>query len=71
MSELGSYKVPIFCPICNRLMKGKSTQSFYRWGCCVVCQIEFIEDGREERWRNGWRPSPEEVEAYLKRIDSE
>lgn len=69
MSELGSYKVPIWCPICKQMMKGKSTQSYYRWGCCITCQIEFIED-REDRWRTGWRPSEEQVQAYLDRLKS-
>lgn len=45
-------------------MKGsKSTKSFYDFGVCVNCFIQFI-DGREQRWKDGWRPSPEELSAY-------
>jgi len=49
-------------------MRGsRSTQTYYDWGCCMNCHIEFIED-REERWRSGWRPSPEEVAAFQRKI---
>lgn len=61
-------RVPSFCPLCTCVMKGsKSTQSYYDWGCCVNCFIEFVE-GREPRWRRGWRPSAEQVESFLSRL---
>jgi hypothetical protein len=56
-----SLRVPVWCPLCSGLMKGRSTLTFYDWGVCVGCHIEFV-DGREERWKEGWRPSKEEVE---------
>lgn len=44
-------------------MKGtKSTACYYDWGSCFLCFIEFIED-REQRWKDGWRPTPEEIRA--------
>lgn len=56
-------RVPAFCPICEEFMKGnQSTRTYYDWGCCMHCHIEFVED-REERWRSGWRPSAEEIGA--------
>lgn len=48
-------------------MKGRSTGSFYKYGCCVNCEIEFIE-GREQRWLGGWRPTAEQVNAYQARL---
>ncbi len=45
------------------MMKGKSTFSFYDWGCCTNCVIAFIDD-REDRWRSGWRPTKDEVDSY-------
>jgi hypothetical protein len=54
-------RVPAFCPVCDLLMMGKSTYSFYNYGCCIDCQIFYIE-GREKRWQDGWRPSKEEVQ---------
>jgi len=56
-------RVPAFCPICGGLMKGKSTFTFYDFGCCVDCFVYFIE-GRAQKWRDGWRPSPEEMERF-------
>lgn len=53
-------RVPAFCPVCNGLMKGKSTNTFYDYGCCIDCKIFFVE-GREERWKAGWRPKPSEI----------
>lgn len=44
-------------------MKGKSTGTFYDYGCCIDCFIQFIE-GREQRWKDGWRPSAEEVARF-------
>jgi hypothetical protein len=59
------FRVPGFCPICGGLMRGNSsTRTWYDWGCCIGCFIQFIE-GREPRWKSGWRPSQEEVKAYI------
>ena len=44
-------------------MKGKSTSTYYDYGVCVNCFIQFIE-GRETRWKSGWRPSQEQLEAF-------
>ncbi len=61
-----SLRVPCWCPQCTLPMKGKSTNTFYSYGVCIVCFIEFIE-GREQRWKDGWRPSPEELAAHAKK----
>lgn len=60
-----SLRVPIFCPICSGLMKGnKSTYSFYSYNCCYDCVIFWLEDRPEaiKRWKDGWRPSVEEID---------
>jgi hypothetical protein len=59
------YKIPLSCPLCELIMRGKSSETFFRWGVCVMCTIEFVED-REDRWKSGWRPDPEEMAGYLK-----
>lgn len=61
--SLTSLRVPLYCPICGHIMKGKSTASWYDFGCCIDCKIFFIE-GREQRWKDGWRPSEGEVAQY-------
>ena len=69
MTDYSHLRCPAFCPICDCPMKGaKSTSAFYDWGCCMNCHIEFIED-REVRWKAGWRPSTEQVEQYLKKLN--
>lgn len=46
--------------------RSRSTYTYYDWGVCADCFIEFVEH-REERWRSGWRPSNEEVQSFLKK----
>jgi hypothetical protein len=55
-------RVPAFCPICDGLMMGRSTFTYYDYGACVDCYIYFIE-GRPQRWLDGWRPDKAEIEA--------
>lgn len=62
--ELRKLRVPAWCPLCGDPMKGKSTNSWYDWQVCVMCFIEFIET-REQRWRDGWRPTPEQLAAAV------
>ena len=61
-------RVPCWCPLCTLIMKGsKSTKTFYDFGVCVNCFIEFIE-GREQRWKDGWRPSQEQLNSFMEKI---
>ena len=45
------------CPVCNTY-SFKSNDDVYmsKFGCCEKCYIQWIE-GREERWKQGWRPN--------------
>ena len=45
------------CPTCNTY-SFKSVDDLYmtKFGCCNKCYIQWIE-GREERWKLGWRPN--------------
>ena len=45
------------CPICNTY-SFKSNDDVYmtKFGCCEKCYIQWVE-GREERWKTGWRPN--------------
>lgn len=62
-------RVPLWCPICSGIMKGKSNVTWYKYQCCINCTIEWIED-REARWLSGWRPSAEQVEEFRQRSNS-
>lgn len=67
MSEVDNFRVPTWCPICEGLMKGKSTGTYYSFGCCVNCFIEFVEQ-REDRWKSGWRPDKDDIARYRERF---
>lgn len=45
------------CPVCAKFQLNIQ-DDFYilKFECCSTCYIEYVED-REERWKNGWRPS--------------
>jgi uncharacterized Zn finger protein (UPF0148 family) len=45
------------CPQCNKYNLTSRDEIFVlRWECCETCHIKYVE-GREERWRQGWRPN--------------
>lgn len=68
MPSFEELRVPAFCPICGWVMRSsRSTRTYYDFGCCMNCHCEFVED-REERWASGWRPTPEQVAAFLRKI---
>ena len=45
------------CPVCgNYSMKSIDDVYMLKFECCFDCYIQYIE-GREERWKTGWRPN--------------
>ena len=44
------------CPVCNTY-SFKSNDDVYmlKFDCCEKCYIQWVE-GREDRWKTGWRP---------------
>lgn len=67
---LEDFRVPAFCPVCQLLMKGKSTCTYYDWKCCINCYIEFLEHSvnKQQQWKEGWRPSKEQIDIFLKKL---
>ena len=44
------------CPVCDTYSFDKKDDLYMnRFECCLKCYINFVE-GREERWKSGWRP---------------
>ena len=44
------------CPICNIYsFSFKDDVYMLKFECCFKCYIQYV-DGREERWKAGWRP---------------
>ena len=45
------------CPICKKYsFEGNDDLYMTKFECCFDCYIQYIE-GREERWKTGWRPN--------------
>ena len=45
------------CPVCNSYsFNGNDDLYMTKFGCRFNCYVEFVE-GREERWKSGWRPN--------------
>jgi hypothetical protein len=48
-------KVP--CPTCDKMFfKSMDDVCMIKYECCFGCFIKYVE-GREERWKEGWRPN--------------
>lgn len=62
---LGSV-VPVSCPICHLLMRtSDDSLAFSKFDCCDACAARWAEPRREE-WADGWRPSDDVVEKFVK-----
>jgi hypothetical protein len=45
------------CPVCNSYsFSAKDDLYMTKFECCFDCYIQHVE-GREERWKSGWRPN--------------
>lgn len=65
-----SLRTPLWCPVCELVMKGGSggdDKSYFKFGCCRHCHVEFVEH-REERWESGWRPDAEQVAKMIEKM---
>lgn len=45
------------CPVCSKAENNaKDDFCLKKFECCFDCYIQWVE-GREERWKTGWRPN--------------
>tara|TARA_R100001082_G_scaffold110595_3_gene90982 strand:- start:489 stop:866 length:378 start_codon:yes stop_codon:yes gene_type:complete len=45
------------CSTCNTYsFKSKDDVYMTKFGCCWNCYVQHVQ-GREKRWKNGWRPN--------------
>lgn len=45
------------CHICDKyLLTTEDEMYLLKFECCSTCYVQYVED-REERWKNGWRPT--------------
>tara|TARA_R100001015_G_C4551259_1_gene113072 strand:- start:18 stop:407 length:390 start_codon:yes stop_codon:yes gene_type:complete len=48
------------CPVCNAYSFDLRDDVYVtKFDCCYKCYIQWVE-GREARWKSGWRPNQEE-----------
>lgn len=58
--------VPLCCDICDLPMAAPEDQrSYLSFGCCDSCYLRWVQS-RTQAWRDGWRPSPEELAEYVR-----
>ena len=51
------HKIDRQCPVCDSYsFSGKDDLFMTKFQCCFDCYIQYVE-GREERWKSGWRPN--------------
>jgi hypothetical protein len=63
--EIIRVAVPISCDVCHLLMKTSDDSLAYRqYQCCSGCSSRWAESRRQE-WKDGWRPSQEEIKIDL------
>ena len=49
------------CPVCEKYsFHPRDDLYMNKFEACFKCFIQYIEGGREERWKNGWRPDKEQ-----------
>ena len=55
--ELLNREMKRSCPVCNSY-SFKSNDDVYmtKFECCSNCYVQWVE-GREQRWKTGWRPN--------------
>lgn len=59
--KLHSNKVPLFCPLCKIVMSSNDDYIYYtKYTACKDCSIMYAEP-QQLKWKEGWRPSKEEI----------
>lgn len=51
-------KIDRNCPVCGSYsFSARDDLYMTKFECCFDCYIQYIQGGREERWKSGWRPN--------------
>jgi hypothetical protein len=62
--------IPMFCPVCDYIMSGRSDSQYYdRFKCCAECGMKWAEID-QKLWIDGWRPQAEEIKEEVKKRKS-
>jgi hypothetical protein len=69
-SETPVKGVPLFCEVCDCMMKSQYDElSHQKFGCCDRCASAWAYQN-VERWLAGGRPTKDEVEKYMSILSS-
>ncbi len=53
------------CPVCEKYsFHSRDDLYMNKFEACFKCYIQWVEN-REERWKNGWRPTEQEVKKVI------
>lgn len=53
--------IPLFCELCEGIMRSElDEESHKKFNCCDSCAT-FWAYPNKEKWKEGWRPTSEEV----------
>lgn len=53
------------CSVCGLAFRHQEDYAEHeRYGCCTDCSLYFMQPNRK-KWKNGWRPSKEEVKRVI------
>lgn len=57
--------MPFFCEMCEFPHdSNRDWMYFEKFGTCQECAMSLIE-ARQFEWRNGWRPTQEQIDMYV------
>lgn len=53
------------CPVCHfAILSAPDVEALKQFDCCFHCAMHWAE-GHRGAWKNGWRPSADELDVYL------
>lgn len=56
--------IPRFCFLCKRAIRSRDDEvDAEESGCCNYCAMKWVHPNREA-WKNGWRPTQEQVDKH-------
>lgn len=58
--------MPLCCPLCDTMMTSREDEeAYWDFTCCHFCALSWAH-ARREKWKDGWRPSQDEINVALK-----
>jgi len=58
--------IPLACPVCEYLLRTAADEkSYHQFKCCEHCET-FWARPNQPAWKEGWRPTKEQVNEKLK-----